>query len=257
MNHLLTAPELLDELEPLLEPPAAVGTMHAERGELTIGVPHRGAEDDAPTREHVERGDILGDLYGVEHREQHDAEREPHTRDDGGDMRQIRDGLVVPQLLAEEVLPVDERVEPELRRRRGQLEVLGQLLRRRGRRVVDGVEKQGEAHSVDLPRRDSGVPGELRLRGGPGGEVAPLPGGGAAWTPGPPGPSRSRSRRRAVCRDGCRRGQRAVHDVGDVILELRLDRVSLRWSASRRHGRTECFLTRRAAPTRARPRSLP
>src|SRR5207253_945440 len=68
-----------------------------------------------------------------------------------GEVRQIRDRLVIVQLLREEVLPPDDRLEPELVGGRDELAALGQLLRgRRGPRM-DRVEEQDESHTRHQP----------------------------------------------------------------------------------------------------------
>src|SRR5207247_11129497 len=61
----LAAPEALDHLEPVDEPPAALFRILAPRLVLDVPIAEADAEDEAAPGDHVERRELLRDLDGV------------------------------------------------------------------------------------------------------------------------------------------------------------------------------------------------
>jgi hypothetical protein len=103
-GHLVLGPRPLDHLQRFLQASGAVALANAERLELDVPVADADPKEDASTAQHIERGQLLGDIHGVEQRQQEDSGQQAHVAAFRGQPGQQRDRL---QLLAlgEEVLP--------------------------------------------------------------------------------------------------------------------------------------------------------
>ena len=134
--HGLARPEALDDLEPLDEAAEPPRRVLAHGLVLDVAVAEPDAEDEAAAADDVERGDLLGDLYGMMQGEEQDSGAERHGSGFGRDPREDRNRLEVGEGGREIVLAGPNGIEADGRRQSHLLEV---LLEAAGLRVIRRV----------------------------------------------------------------------------------------------------------------------
>ena len=105
-------------VEHLVGPPAALGLVHPASFELRAVPARADAEDEAVTREQVERRDLLGQNSGLAQRQDQDRRAEPDAFGYRGDMRQghqrIEPADPIEPMRRDDVVGDPQRVELEL-----------------------------------------------------------------------------------------------------------------------------------------------
>jgi hypothetical protein len=117
-------------LNGFLEPSRPCAARKPEGGVLAIIVAEPDAEDEAATRQDVNGRDVLGNLDRVEQGKEKDARGDTNPRSQAGKVEEIRQRLIEPKLIREEVLANGHKVESEVLREEDELLVLAKLLRR-------------------------------------------------------------------------------------------------------------------------------
>ena len=85
VGERVVGPQALEHVEALAEAAQALAPVDAVPGELVAGVALAEPDVDAAVRQHVERGDVLGEADGVVQRQQQEVEADPHPFRPGGD----------------------------------------------------------------------------------------------------------------------------------------------------------------------------
>src|SRR5262245_42127773 len=149
----LAMPEPFDELQALDQTADALLRVVAERRVFHVAVAEASAEDQAPVRDHIERGELLGDIDGVVQGKQDDAGAKLHAAGLGGDAGQSRDRLEVGERVGEIMLARPHRAEPH---GAGEPDLLDVLAEADGLRLLMTVlagAAEAELHSGSLQTR--------------------------------------------------------------------------------------------------------
>jgi hypothetical protein len=112
--HRLAAPQPLQDVEPLDEPPAALARIQPERLVLGIAVAEPDADDQPPPADDVERGELLGQIDRMVQRQQDHAGAERHALRLRRHAPQRGKRLEVRERLRQIVLTRPHRREPHL-----------------------------------------------------------------------------------------------------------------------------------------------
>src|SRR5204862_1657467 len=154
--HRLAVPQLLDHLETLDEARDPRLRVLAHRLVLHVPVAEADAEDEPPARDHVERGDLLGNLDRVVEREEETARAERHAGGVGRDAPERRDRLEVGERGGEIVLARPHGGEAQRARQPDLLDVLLEPCRLRLVRKVLDREPEAELHGSRHTRPGGG-----------------------------------------------------------------------------------------------------
>ena len=111
----LAAPQALERRQPLLEATDSLARVHAHRLVLGVAIAETHADDQPPAADHVERGELLGEVDRLVQREQQHAGAELHALGLGGHAPERRQRLEVRERVGEIVLTRPDGRESDTR----------------------------------------------------------------------------------------------------------------------------------------------
>jgi hypothetical protein len=144
----LAAPQSLQGLQPLHEAADSLAGVHPHRLVLGVAIAKTEAHDQPPAADHVERGELLGEIDRLVQRQQQHAGAEHHALGLGRHACQRRQRLEVRERLGEIVLARPDGRKSDSASQAHLLDVLGEA---RGLRVLRAVldrEREAESHGV-------------------------------------------------------------------------------------------------------------
>ena len=142
----LAAPQSLQGLQPLHEAADSLAGVHPHRLVLGVAIAETEAHDQPPAADHVERGELLGEIDRLVQRQQQHAGAEHHALGLGRHACQRRQRLEVRERLGEIVLARPDGRKSDSASQAHLLDVLGEA---RGLRVLRAVldrEREAESH---------------------------------------------------------------------------------------------------------------
>ncbi|WP_275693169.1 hypothetical protein [Nocardioides sp. TF02-7] len=147
-------PQLLQQLQRLVEPARALLERHVEVVELLPPVAEPGAEHQTALGHHVEGRDLLGEQHRVVERRDHDVGDEADVRLHlGREPRHQRHRLQPAEVAVQEVLADREVVEPGRLAGLDHREQVAELLRRRDGGHGDVAQQESDADHEQTSRR--------------------------------------------------------------------------------------------------------